>query len=255
MLRCAISNIRQVDSAAAYRNEAPSAAAIKGSSIPRSQIFLTSKIPPRALSFASVTAQVDKSLQLTGLEYIDLMLIHAPYGGRQARKEAWRELIEAQEAGKVHSIGVSNYGVHHLDEMEAYIKELEQERSGEGKGGKIDVGQWEIHPWMPRQDIVEWCNKRGVVVEAFCPIVRGQRMDDPILQRLMKKHGKTGAQILIRWSLQKGYVPLCKSVTPSRIVENADVFDFELDMEDIKALELNVYEPCAWDPTVAGLED
>ncbi|KAK9327889.1 NADP-dependent oxidoreductase domain-containing protein [Lipomyces starkeyi] len=246
---------RHVDSAAVYRNEEPSAAAIKRSSIPRSQIFFTSKVPPRGLSYARAAAQIEASLKLTGLEYIDLMLLHAPYGGRESRKGAWKALVEAQEAGKVRSIGVSNYGVQHLDEMELYIKELEKERGGEGKGGKIDVGQWEIHPWLPRRDIVEWCEKRGVVVQAYCPIVRGRRMDDPVLQPLVKKHGKTGAQILIRWSLQKGFVPLPKSVTPSRIVENADVYDFELDAEDMKALEINAYEPCAWDPTVAGLEE
>ncbi|KAK9350258.1 aldo-keto reductase [Lipomyces doorenjongii] len=246
---------RHVDSAAVYRNEEPSAAAIKRSSIPRSQIFFTSKVPPRGLSYARAAAQIDASLKLTGLEYIDLMLLHAPYGGREARKGAWKALVEAQEAGKVRNIGVSNYGAQHLDEMEVYIKELEKERGGEGKGGKIDVGQWEIHPWLPRRDIVEWCEKRGVVVQAYCPIVRGRKMDDPILQQLMQKHGKTGAQILIRWSLQKGFVPLPKSVTPSRIVENADVYDFELDAEDMKVLEINAYEPCAWDPTVAGLEE
>ncbi|KAK9371552.1 aldo-keto reductase [Lipomyces chichibuensis] len=246
---------RHVDSAVVYRNEEPAAAAIKRSSVPRSQIFFTSKVPPRGLSYAHAAATIDASLKLTGLEYIDLMLLHAPYGGREARKGAWKALVEAQEAGKVRSIGVSNYGVQHLDEMEVYIKELEKERGGEGKGGKIDVGQWEIHPWLPRRDIVEWCEKRGVVVQAYCPIVRGRRMDDPVLQPLVKKHGKTGAQILIRWSLQKGFVPLPKSVTPSRIVENADVYDFELDAEDMKALDIDAYEPYAWDPTVAGLEE
>ena len=207
------------------------------------------------MSYESASAQIDASLKLTGLGYIDLMLLHAPYGGREARKGAWKALVEAKEAGKVRSIGVSNYGVTHLDELEVYIKELEKERGGEGKGGKIDVGQWEVHPWLPRRDIVEWCEKRRVVVQAYCPIVRGKRMDDPALLSLVKKHGKTGAQVLIRWSLQKGFVPLPKSVTPARIVENADVYDFELDVKDMKALELDVYEPCAWDPTVAALED
>ena len=227
---------------------------MKKGSIPRSQIFFTSKVPPRKLSYDSASTQVDASLKLTGLDYIDLMLLHAPYGGPEARNGAWKALVEAQEAGKVRSIGVSNYGVAHLDELEAYIKTLEKER-GAGKGGKIDVGQWEVHPWLPRRDIVEWCQKRGVVVEAYCPIVRGKRMDDPVLLPLVKKHGKTGAQILIRWSLQKGFVPLPKSETPSRIVENAGVYDFELDAEDMKALELGVYEPCAWDPTKAALEE
>jgi diketogulonate reductase-like aldo/keto reductase len=238
-----------------YKNEEPSAAAIKKSSIPRSQIFFTSKIPPRTLSYENAKAQIDASLKLTGFDYIDLMLLHAPFGGRENRKGAWKALVEAQEAGKIRSIGVSNYGVHHLDELEVYIKELEKERGGAGKGGKIDVGQWEIHPWLPRKDITEWCKKRGVVVEAYCPIVRNKRANDPALQPLMKKHGKTSTQILIRWSLQKGFVPLPKSVTPSRIVENADVYDFELDEEDMKALDIDSYAPCAWDPTVSKLEE
>ena len=110
--------------------------------------------------------------------------------------------MEAQQAGQIRSLGVSNYGVHHLEELESYIKDLE-EKNGKGKGGEISVGQWELHPWLARSDIVEWCQKRGVVVEAYCPIVRGQRFDEPILQPLVKKYGKTAAQILIRWSLQK----------------------------------------------------
>lgn len=112
--------------------------------------------------------------------------------------------MEAQQAGKIRSIGVSNYGVHHLDELESYIKELE-EVNGKGKGGEISVGQWELHPWLTRPDIVEWCQKRGVVIEAYCPIVRGQRFDEPVLEPLLKKYGKTAAQLLIRWSLQKVY--------------------------------------------------
>lgn len=160
--------------------------------------------------------------------------------------------MEAQEEGKVRSIGVSNYGVQHLDELEIHIKELEAEH---GNGGKIDVGQWEIHPWLPRKNIVEWCEKRGVVVQAYCPIVRGNKMGDPMLKRLVEKTGKTGAQVLIRWSLQKGLVPLPKTVTPARIWENADVYDFELDGQDMKALDLDAYETVAWDPTVAGLDD
>jgi diketogulonate reductase-like aldo/keto reductase len=245
---------RQVDSAAAYRNEAPCGLAIAKSPLPRSSIFFTSKIPPRGLSYANTKSQINSSLRATGLSYIDLMLIHAPYGGRQGRKGAWRALVEAQEAGLVRSIGVSNYGVHHLDELEGFIKELEEERGGPGKGGKIDVGQWELHPWLERPDIVAWCRERNVVLEAYSPLVRGQRMDSALLKPLMKKHGKNAAQILLRWSLQKGFVPLPKSVTKSRIEENAELFDFVLDEEDMKSLETGEYSPCTWDPTVSGLE-
>ena len=110
--------------------------------------------------------------------------------------------MEAQQAGQIRSLGVSNYGIHHLNELEAYINELE-DKNGKGKGGEISVGQWELHPWLTRPDIVKWCNERGVIAEAYCPIVRGERFGEPALQALVKKYGKTPAQILIRWSVQK----------------------------------------------------
>jgi diketogulonate reductase-like aldo/keto reductase len=196
-----------------YKNEEPSAAVIKKSSIPRSQIFFTSKIPPRTLSYENAKAQIDASLKLTGFDYIDLMLLHAPFGGRENRKGAWKALVEAQEVGKIRSIGVSNYGVHHLDELEIYIKELEKERGGAGKGGKIDVGQWEIHPWLPRKDITEWCNKREIVVEAYCPIVRNKRADDPALQPLMKNMGRLLPKFSFGGVCRKGSCP-CRRALP-----------------------------------------
>jgi len=177
-------------------------------------------------------------------------LIHAPYGGAEARAGTWRALVEAQKAGKIRSLGVSNFGVHHLNELEAYIAKLEQE-NGKGNGGEISVGQWEIHPWLGRKDIVDWCKQRRTIVQAYCPIVRGERFNEPILQPLVKKYGKTPAQVLLRWSLQKGHVPLPKSVTPKRIEENADIYDFELTEEEMNSLETGEYSPCSWDPTTS----
>jgi diketogulonate reductase-like aldo/keto reductase len=243
----------EVDSAAAYRNEAPCGIAIRKSNIPREDIFFTSKIPARSLSYENTKAHVEKTLKESGLEYVDLMLIHAPYGGRAARKGAWKALVEAQEEGKIRSLGISNYGVHHLDELEVHMKELEEER-GKGKAGIISVGQWELHPWLARPDIVQWCEKRGIVLEAYSPLVRGDRMNEKVLKTLGEKHGKTAAQVLLRWSLQKGFVPLPKSVTPKRIEQNADVYDFELTAEDMKSLETGEYAPCTWDPTVSTLD-
>jgi diketogulonate reductase-like aldo/keto reductase len=182
------------------------------------------------------------------LDYIDLYLIHAPYGGKEARLGSWQALVEAQAEGKVRSIGVSNYGVHHLDELEGWINE--QKARGE-KGGEISVGQWEVHPWCMREDIVSWCKQRGVVVEAYCPIVRGQRFGEKVLRELAEKKGSTEAQMLLRWSLQKGYVPLPKSVTLSRIEENARLYDFELSEEEMASLETKEYAPCSWDPTIS----
>lgn len=245
---------RHIDSAVLYRNEGPCGLAIKASGIPRDQIYFTSKLMDRKMTYESAKKQIEQTLRDSGLEYIDLILIHSPYGGPEGRKGAWKALVEATETGRVKSIGVSNYGVHHLNELEAYIKELEAER-GAGKGGVLDVGQWEIHPWLPRQDIVDWCNERGVVVEAYSPLVRGGKATDATLNKIAKKHGKTWAQVLVRWSIQKGYVPLPKSVTPKRIIENADVYDFELDESDMAELHMpDSYDVCAWDPTVEPLE-
>lgn len=206
------------------------------------------------LSYENTQKLVATALEDTKLDYLDLVLIHAPYGGPENRKGSWRALVELVEAGKVRSIGVSNYGVHHLDELEAYIKELEDERGGAGKGGVISVGQWEVHPWLTRPDIVKWCTDRNIAVEAYCPIVRGERFGEPKVKALADKYGKTEAQILLRWSLQRGLVPLVKSVTPSRILENTQLYDFELTAGEVEDLATTDYSPCAWDPTVEPLE-
>lgn len=132
--------------------------------IPRENLFFTSKIPPGSVNYKDAKACIDESLKKTGLDYIDLYLIHAPYGGKSGRLGAWTALAEAVEEGKVRSIGVSNYGVHHLDELEEYIKATEG-KEGPGKGGVLSVNQVELHPWLARPDIVQWCEKRGILLE------------------------------------------------------------------------------------------
>ncbi len=154
------------------------------------------------------------------------MLIHAPYGSSNGFKEAWTALVDAQEAGKVRSIGISNYGVHHLHELEAQIGELEAER-GPGRGGVVSVGQWEMQPWLAHTEIFSWCRERDIVIQAYCPLIKAKRLQDPLLQLLIKRTKKTAAYILMRWSLQMGFSPLPKSVRPERIEENADIYDFE----------------------------
>jgi diketogulonate reductase-like aldo/keto reductase len=193
---------RHVDSAVGYRNEAPSAEGIRKSGLPREDVFFTTKIPPMDLNYDNSKAHIENSLKFTGLEYVDLYLIHSPYGGKENRIGAWKALVEGVDAGKIRSIGVSNYGVHHLDELEQYIKSTD-EKEGKGKGGVLSVNQVELHPWLARKDIVEWCEKRGVVLQAYCPIVRATKNDDPLLLPLAKKYGKTSSQVLLRWSLQK----------------------------------------------------
>lgn len=261
---------RHVDSAVGYRNEAASADGMRKSGIPRSELFFTTKVPPRQLGYESAKQHIANSLKETGFDYIDLYLLHAPYGGKEARLGAWKALVEGVETGKIRSIGVSNYGVHHMEELESWIKSTE-EKEGKGKGGVLSVNQVELHPWLARKDIVDWCKKRGVILEAYSPLVRATKSDDPLLVPLAKKYNKTTSQILLRWSLQmvsispppfhslliiilrvhQGFVPLPKSVTKSRIEENADLYDFELTAEDMKSLDTGVYEPCAWDPTTS----
>ncbi|RAL00632.1 aldo/keto reductase family protein [Aspergillus ibericus CBS 121593] len=235
---------RHIDSAALYNNEAECASAIQLSGLPREQIFYTTKIPITHMSYEKAKEAIADSLAAAEkgrLGYIDLMLLHAPYGGKEGRLGAWRALVEAQQAGKIRSLGISNYGIRHLEELEEYIKTS-------GVGGQISVGQYEIHPWCAREDIAGWLRSRGAVVEAYSPLVQAKRMKEPVLRALAEKYGKSEAQVLVRWSLQKGYVPLPKSVTEARIVENSQVFDFELSEEDMKRLQTAEYAPVSWDP-------
>jgi diketogulonate reductase-like aldo/keto reductase len=154
----------QVDSAVAYRNEEPSAAGMKKSGIPRSELFFTTKVPPGQSDYKKAKEHIDNTLKITKFDYVDLYLLHAPFGGKEGRLGAWKALVEGVEAGKIRSIGVSNYGVHHLDELEQYIKDTDTSE-GPGKGGVLSVNQVELHPWLPRKDIVDWCKKRGVLLE------------------------------------------------------------------------------------------
>ncbi|KAJ5818131.1 Aldo/keto reductase subgroup [Penicillium riverlandense] len=229
-----------------YRNEKACGKAIGNSGLDRSEIFFTTKIPPGSMGYERTKRAIEGSLREAEQEYFDLyvhaILIHAPYGGKEARLGSWRALAEAQKAGKTKSIGVSNYGIHHLEELESYIQS--------GGGGQIDVGQYELHPWLDHSDITAWLQQRNIVVEAYSPLAHGTRFDEDVLHRIGKKHNKSPAQVLIRWSLQMGFVPLPKSVTAQRIRENADVFDFELDAQDMKMLDTGEYSPTDWDPTV-----
>lgn len=251
--RLQLTGLAKIDSAAAYRNEAGCGRAIRAHAVPREDIFFTSKVPPQSMGYEGTKALVAKTLAETQLGYVDLMLLHAPYGGSAKRKGAWRALVEAVEAGTVRSIGVSNYGVHHLDELETHIAELEADRPG--SGGVLSVGQWEIHPWCARRDIAEWCAARGVAVQAYSPLVRGERWGEPAVAKLAAAHAVSEAQVLVRWSLQKGFIPLPKSNTPARIRANADVYGFALSGDEVAALETDEYAPVCWDPNVSPLDN
>ncbi|KAF7617288.1 hypothetical protein AFLA_005329 [Aspergillus flavus NRRL3357] len=210
---------RHIDSAAVYGNERECVSAVEKAGLKRSEVFLTAKILPQATGYEAAKQSIEGSLKKAKTDYFDLILLHAPFGGKEGRRGAWRALAEAQKAGKARSIGVSNFGLHHLEDLEEYIKG--------GDVGRIEVDQYELHPWLGRADLVTGC------ISVVC-----------------EKHKKSPAQILIRWSLQKGFVPLPKSATPERILENANVFDFELDEDDMQSLHTDDYAPSTWDPTI-----
>ncbi|EIW83694.1 aldo-keto reductase [Coniophora puteana RWD-64-598 SS2] len=231
---------RHIDSATWYDNESECGRAIRDfcarAGTPREDIFYTTKLKINGTR-ASTTKAIDASLAACGLGYLDLYLIHGPIGGEKARRESWAGVLDAQKAGKIRSVGVSNFGMKHLSEMEAW-----------GMGLPV-VQQIDLHPFMTRTDIVEWCKERNVVLQAWAPLVRGMRFRHPAITSLAKKYSKAPAHVLLRYSLQKGFVALPKSVRKERIVENTQIFDFELTEEEMALLDnLDEYLVTDWDP-------
>ena len=157
--------------------------------------------------------------------YVDLFLIHSPNAGSKARKEMWLALEKLYDEGKAKAIGVSNFGVGHIEEMKAYAAHWPP-----------CVNQIELHPWCQQREIVRYCERTGVVVEAYSPLVRGYKNGDEVLKAIARKVGRTEGQVLVRWSLQRGWVPLPKSDKEARIEENAGVFGWELGEEEMERL-------------------
>ena len=158
--------------------------------------------------------------------YLDLVLIHNANVGHDKRKLMWQAMEKLHHDGKIKSIGASNFGIGHLEDTKKYAKVWPPA-----------VNQLELHPWLQQREVVEYCRKNNIVIEAYCPLVRNQKANDPTLKAIAEKHGKTTAQVLVRYCLEKGWSPLPKSDTPSRIAQNADVFNFQLDKGDMKQLD------------------
>ncbi|KAJ5958548.1 Aldo/keto reductase subgroup [Penicillium vulpinum] len=219
---------RHIDTAQFYANEAEVGEALRTTSVPRDQIFVTTKILSPA---ASVEATYDKLLasvhKISGADgYVDLFLIHSSSSGSAGRKLLWQALEKLYAEGKARSIGVSNFGVGHIEEMRSYAQVFPPH-----------VNQIELHPWCQQRVIDEYCKNNGIIVEAYSPIVRNYKANDPVLVEVAKKYGKSTQQILIRYALQKGWVPLPKTDTPERIVANADVFSFDISADDMAVLD------------------
>ncbi|KAI1309497.1 hypothetical protein EDD11_004083 [Mortierella claussenii] len=232
---------RHIDTASMYRNEVSVGNAIRKSGIPREQIFVTTKLHDKDQGFDSAIAACELSLERLGMDYIDLYLIHSPNPGAERRTESWNALQKLVALGKVKSIGVSNYGIHHLKEL-----------LGSNPTIRPVVNQIEVHPWLTRHEIVSFCETQHIAIEAYSPLSRGHKLQDPMLNKIAAKYSKSAAQVLIRWSLQKGYVVVPKSAHKDRIEQNADVFDFDLADGDMSVLDsFNENYVSGWDPTVA----
>jgi len=218
-----------IDTAQYYANEKEVGEAIRQSGLKRSDIFITTKIlSPEGSVEESYRKVLDSVQKIDGEDgYVDLFLIHSPNAGSKARKEMYLALEKLLENGKTRSIGVSNWGIGHIEELKTFGV----------KTWPPHVNQIELHPFCQQREIVDYCHKNGIIVEAYCPLVRNRKSDDPTLHSIAKSHGKTVAQVLIRYCLQKNWVPLPKSETPSRIRENIDVYDFELSKEEMNMLD------------------
>ncbi|TKA68674.1 hypothetical protein B0A55_08905 [Friedmanniomyces simplex] len=219
---------QHIDTAQGYDNEAEVGEAVKQSGKARKDIYVTSKIWEAGADVESTYERCSGSVKKVVGDggYLDLMLIHNAAVGAEPRKRMWLAMEKLHEEGKFKSIGVSNYGIGHIEDMKSYAKVWPPA-----------VNQLELHPWLQQREVVEYCHKNGIVVEAYCPLVRNQKADDPTLNDIAKKHGKTTAQVLVRYCVDKGWSPLPKSDNPGRIAQNADVFDFQLGKEDMEKLD------------------
>ncbi|CVI65269.1 Glyoxal reductase [Clostridiales bacterium CHKCI001] len=220
---------RHIDTAACYGNEVGVGQGIKKSGIEREKLFVTSKVWNTERGYEKTIAAFEKTLSDLGLDYLDLYLIHWPASSSQydnweeINLETWKAMTELYEAGRIKSIGVSNFMPHHLEAlMKTEVPPM--------------VNQIEYHPGLTQAETVDYCKKHGILVEAWSPLGTGRMLNNETLKLIADKYEKSIAQLCIRWCLQNGVLPLPKSVTPSRIVENAAVFDFEITAEDLHAI-------------------
>ncbi|WP_240419280.1 aldo/keto reductase [Paenibacillus periandrae] len=213
---------RSIDTAAAYGNEDGVGIGIKESGIAREELFITTKVWNASQGYDSTLQAFDESRKKLGLDVIDLYLIHWPVKGKY--KDTWRALEKLYKDGAVRAIGVSNFQVHHLEDVI--------------KGSEIVpmVNQIELHPRLTQLELRSFCQSHKIQVEAWSPLMQGN-LDIPVLAKLADKYNKSAAQIILRWGLQHGIVVIPKSVNPKRIQENAAIFDFTLSAEDSALLD------------------
>jgi methylglyoxal/glyoxal reductase len=225
-----------IDTAALYGNEEDVGRAVRESGIAREQVFIVTKLWNSDQGYASAIKACEASLNRLKLDYIDLYLIHWPERGR--RLDSWRALVELRKQGKCRSIGVSNYTIAHLEELMAHSEV------------HPSVNQVEFSPFLFQRELLDFCRAHAIQLEAYCPLTRGVKLADPVVCSVARRHGKTPAQVLLRWALQHKVVVIPKSARPERIEENTALFDFALDDGDMSALDaLHADFRTCWDPT------
>ncbi len=213
---------RLIDTAAMYNNETETGNAIKSSGIKRSDVFVTTKVNNPDQGYDSTLRAFDASMKKLNIEYIDLYLVHWPIRGK--RKDTWKALEYLYNKQQVKAIGVANYLVPFLKELETYASIVPA------------VNQVEFSPFLFIRDLLELCRQRNIQLQAYTPLVKGQKFKDKLLVELSDKYLKTPAQIILRWNIQHGVSAIPKSSNPVRLKENFDIFDFEINEEDMKRM-------------------
>jgi 2,5-diketo-D-gluconate reductase A len=215
---------RHLDTAAIYRNERGVAAGIAASGVPRSEIYLTTKLWNTEQGFDSTLAAFEKSLEALDTDVVDLYLIHWPTPARGLFMDTWRAFERIHAEGGARSIGVSNFRVPDLEKLFAEAET------------RPTINQIELHPLLQQTELRAWHAEHGVATEAWSPLAQGEVLGDDTLTTIAAHHGRTVAQVILRWHLQLGNVMIPKSVTPARVRENFDLFDFELSEDDLAAI-------------------
>jgi len=235
---------RHVDTAYGYRNEASVTEGIRRAGLDRKDVFITSKIWNNMRGYDKALVAFDKSMARLGIDYLDLYLIHWPANElynpdwTELNLGTWKALTKLYKDGRIRAIGVSNFKPHHLRPlMETEVPPM--------------VNQIEYHPGCLNPAFTGFCRENGVLIEAYSPLGTGRILDDPTLKAVAAAHGKSVAQVCIRWCLQHDVLPLPKSVTPARIAENARVFDFALTEEEMARIDALPETGGAWDPDTA----
>jgi 2,5-diketo-D-gluconate reductase A len=228
---------RLLDTAEQYQNETGVGEGIRRSGVPREELYVTTKLGNESHGYDATMAGFDGSLSRLGLDYLDLFLIHWPMTKLDKYVDSWRAFETLRDEGRVRSIGVANFQVPHLERLlsESSVVPV--------------VNQIELHPGLQRRDLSAYNAQHGILTEAWSPLAYGNLLSNPVLRRLAERYGKSVAQVLIRWHVQLGNVLIPKTVTPSRMAENLEVFDFALDQADLDEIaELETGIRNAYDP-------